>query len=411
MFYIKYMTARATLKTHPIRSISTLFVAMLLVNGLNYANNLILGRVLEPSVYGTYATFTAVFLVISLLPSAMQQLAARDSQIGHATASYRLALQWGLIAAVLLGILGQLAASTFQLPSLWLLALAALMPGYALLGALRGQQQARSSSLLSLNLILEHGSKIVITLCLWVLIPGLSAAVFGLLGSLLVALTFAWLQLGKAELQTPNQSTKPQTLELQRFALAAMLGMLAQALINNSDILLVRALLPANVAGQYAAIAMIGRVIFFASWAVTATMFPMVAKRHQAGQEHASLLQFALIAVAGLSLGMVLVCSLYSPLVVQVLFGSAYQSGAAWLPWYALASGLYATGNVMVSHALASGNKSISWLVFAAAMLQIVLILAFHHSALEVIQVQVVAMSVLLSALGFAALPSIKQKF
>jgi O-antigen/teichoic acid export membrane protein len=403
VFYIKSMTARAKLKTHPIRSISTLFVAMLLVNGLNYANNLILGRMLEPGAYGTYATFTALFLVISLLPSAMQQLAARDIQTDHGSANYRLALHLGLIAAVLIGILGQLTASTFQLPSLWLLALAALMPGYALLGALRGQQQARNSGLLSLNLILEHGSKIIITLGLWLLIPGLSAAVFGLLGSLLVALVFAWWQLGKPHLQNPNQTDKNQTLESQRFALAAMLGMLAQALINNSDILLVRALLPANVAGQYAAIAMIGRVIFFASWAVTATMFPMVAKRHQAGQEHLSLLQLALLAVAGLSLGMVLVCSLYSPVVVQLLFGSAYLNGAAWLPWYALASALYATSNVMVSHILATGKKSISWLVFAAAILQIILILLLHHSALEVIYAQVIAMSVLLSALGFAA--------
>ncbi len=397
------MTARASLKTHPIRSISTLFIAMLLVNGLNYANNLILGRMLEPGAYGTYATFTAVFLVISLLPSAMQQLAARDSQIGHADASYRLALKLGLIAAVLLGILGQLSASTFQLPSPWLLALAALMPGYALLGALRGQHQAKGSTLLSLNLILEHGSKILITLCLWWLIPGLSAAVFGLLGSLLVALVFAWWQLGKPQFQTIVQTNKTHSLELQRFALAAMLGMLAQALINNSDILLVRALLPPNIGGQYAAIAMIGRVIFFASWAVTATLFPMVAKRHQAGQEHASLLKFGVIAVAALSLGMVLVCSLYGPVVVQLLFGNAYLGGASWLPWYALASGLYATGNVMVSHALASGNKSITWLVFAAAILQIVLILLLHRSALEVIYAQVIAMSVLLSALGFAA--------
>jgi O-antigen/teichoic acid export membrane protein len=406
MLYIKNMTARSSFKTHPIRSISTLFIAMLLVNGLNYANNLILGRVLEPALYGTYATFTAVFLVISLLPSAMQQLGARDSQTSHASASYRLALRWGVIAAVSLVILGQLAASTFQLPSLWLLALAALMPGYALLGALRGQQQTKSSALLSLNLILEHGSKILITLCLWVLTPGLSAAVFGLLGSLLVALIFAWWQLGKPQIKIPNQSTKPQSLELQRFALAAMLGMLAQALINNSDILLVRALLPAEVAGEYAAIAMIGRVIFFASWAVTATLFPMVAKRHQIGQEHTSLLHFGVIAVSGLSLVMVLACSLYGPVVVRVLFGSAYLGGASWLPWYALASGLYATSNVMVSHALATGNKSISWLVFAAAILQIVLIFAFHHSALEVIQVQVIAMSVLLSALGFAAFKS-----
>ena len=55
-----------------------------------------------------------------------------------------------------------------------------------------------------------------------------------------------------------------------------------QVLINNSDIVLVKHFFVPTEAGLYAAVAMVGRVIFTFSSAVENSMFPLVAgTRHE----------------------------------------------------------------------------------------------------------------------------------
>ena len=69
-----------------------------------------------------------------------------------------------------------------------------------------------------------------------------------------------------------------------------LVAQLGQILINNSDVLIVRHFFPAEAAGYYAALALTGRIVFFATWSVVTAMFPIVAQRHRRGEAHRSLL-------------------------------------------------------------------------------------------------------------------------
>ena len=51
-----------------------------------------------------------------------------------------------------------------------------------------------------------------------------------------------------------------------------------QVLINNCDIVVVKHFFPSESAGIYAAVAMVGRVVFAFSWAVVSSMFPIAAE-------------------------------------------------------------------------------------------------------------------------------------
>ena len=57
----------------------------------------------------------------------------------------------------------------------------------------------------------------------------------------------------------------------------AIVFFVGQVIINNLDILLVKHFFPAALAGLYAAVALVGRVVYMLSWSVVSSMFPVSA--------------------------------------------------------------------------------------------------------------------------------------
>src|SRR5206468_10254822 len=62
-----------------------------------------------------------------------------------------------------------------------------------------------------------------------------------------------------------------------REAVQAIVFFAGQVLISNTDILLVKHFFAPDAAGLYCAIALVGRVVYFASWMVVSAMFPISA--------------------------------------------------------------------------------------------------------------------------------------
>jgi len=190
--------------------------------------------------------------------------------------------------------------------------------------------------------------------------------------------------------------------QLITYAGPVLLAQLGQIFINNSDILIVRHFFPAEAAGRYAALALIGRIVFFATWSVVTAMFPIVAQRHRRGEAHRRLLFTALGIVLLVSL-VIMVIVLWAPnLVVQVLFGPAYLAIAPLLWRYALATLLYALANVVINYRLAIGQVGGTYLAIAGGVAQVALLWAFHATLEQVVGVQIALMAGLfVSLLGW----------
>jgi O-antigen/teichoic acid export membrane protein len=183
------------------------------------------------------------------------------------------------------------------------------------------------------------------------------------------------------------------------FTGSASAALIGQILINNSDILIVKHFFAATDAGQYAALALIGRVVFFATWSVVAVMFPIVAQRHHKNEPHHHLLLFSLGLVAAVSLVILAATLLFPAMIVTILFGVAYLSIAPLLWLYAITTMLYALANVFIHYRLSLNNSFGSWLAVLAGSAQIISLWMFHQSLLQVVVVQLYLMLALLSLL------------
>ncbi len=374
-----------------------------LVGALNYANSIALSRNMNPSDYGAYATFTSLFLILGLVPNALQQQAAFEVARGqgqrqgeHGVRPYekndpvgaipviarprsiqaRPIIFSSLSCAVVCLILAPMISSWLHLPTIWLLGLAAIAPVACVLGVMRGVAQGSDRGAhLGLNWLLEHGSKIVLTVILWML-GGLFAAVSGLLVSVMIAALAMHTLNGPQHLvfdSSSKHSTGPTVLG------AAGLAQLAQTVIAHSDVLLAQAFLPRVDAGIYVAINVGLRSISMLAMAINTAMF---AKLVQDGPTRQTMIVSSLPVMIGLGLvGLGLIAP--QTLIVNVL-GEHYRPGAAWLIPATLAATLAATSGIFLNIRLARGRTGSSLILAFGAVAQVTLILVFHGNALEV---------------------------
>ena len=171
---------------------------------------------------------------------------------------------------------------------------------------------------------------------------------------------------------------------------------LTQIICNNSDILLVKHYFPAQEAGLYASLALIGRVVYFVTWMFVMLLLPTVVDKKKKGENTKPvLLKYTgyIIVLACVIVGFTFLFPVFS---VNILFGEAYTSIAPLLGWYALATSFFAVSNIFAYYFLSLDHYKP--IVIAALMggLQIALIVCFHNDLFQVVLMQVIAMGTLL---------------
>lgn len=387
-----------------------LMLSMTVVNAGNYIYNLIMGRWLGPSLFADLSLIVTLLLVVTFLTAPIQMTAARYSAIHTADgdektlASLRrfiwfVALGLGLMLTVFFAILAPALKSFFHTKSfLPFIIFGAALPFAMLQSVERGMLQGRTNfKILAVSYQVEMWSRLLVSILLVTLGLSVNGAVIGIS----LSFVFTWLVARSAVtgLRSRENISKEMRAELLAFAAPVLVSQLGQILINNSDVILVKRFFEASDAGRYAALALIGRIVFFATWSVVTTMFPIVAQKQKMGEPHAHLLWVSLGIVAGVSLPIVLLTLFVPEWVVSILFGDKYLSIANLLWFYALATTLYAMGNVVINYRLSLGMGRETGFAIAAGIAQVLGVIFFHQSLAQVVYVQVIVMATLFLAL------------
>jgi hypothetical protein len=186
-----------------------------------------------------------------------------------------------------------------------------------------------------------------------------------------------------------------------REASQAMVFFSGQVLINNCDIVLVKHFFSAKEAGLYAAVAMVGRVIFSFSSAVVNSMFPLVAGTRDEERKDLRVIamSLSLVLVTGsvLALGLIVAPAR----IWTTLFGSGFEIGGKYnLPYllalYAVATIVYSLSVVIITFEMSYKIANTSWVQLAFSGVLIACLCRYHSSLRQVILVQLVLMAALL---------------
>ncbi len=396
---------------------SALFlVSTTIVNGGNYLFNLILGRWLGPADFAEVSIIITLFLFLTFVTAGFQQTAAKFSAKFGALGQDDLLSQlhdwlskwaWraGFLALLIVGVGAWQWQSVFHTTSPWIFVLFALgLPFYFAQGIDRGilQGQTRFGSL-----AVSYQVEMWVRLIVGILLVAVGFAVYGAITGLVLSLVATWLITRWAIRRWNGErlsgaTSSPPVLPLAHrqdvlaFAFPVLMAEVSLILINNSDVLIVKSFFDNVSAGHYAALALIGRIVFFATWSVVMTMFPIVAQRHERQESTRDLLWLSLGMVSVVSLLIVVASYAIPDQIIMLLFGSEYLAIAPLLWLYAIATSLFALANVLINYRLALGNRIGTVIALAAGAAQVILLLLFHASLEQVVLLQIALMGVLL---------------
>jgi O-antigen/teichoic acid export membrane protein len=176
---------------------------------------------------------------------------------------------------------------------------------------------------------------------------------------------------------------------------------LSLAVLLSADVLLVKHFFPTRAAGEYAAVAALGRAIFWGASGVAAVLFPKVVFRVTQGRSGSHLVSASLVLVALGGLACLALISVGSTWLLTAFAGSAYTGAATYMPWYALGMTILGGVAVLVATLQSQGRAGFLAVLVPLTVIEPALLMAtMHQSFLQVVQMLDVSMAVILVGLG-----------
>ncbi len=217
----------------------------------------------------------------------------------------------------------------------------------------------------------------------------LVSAGFGILGGLLgTAIScFAGVALGFWFLKDVRREGEFRFSGFGSYSALVLFSTVLFSALCNIDVVLARHFLSAEQAGIYSMVAVLGRIIIYAPAGVVAVLFPLVASSHEKGEATGGKLAEALVAVAVISGAVTAVYFLFPVQIISLLFGSAYLPAAEYLAPYGAGMMFLSLIGVFYSYYLSKGSAGVAAALAFTTILQILLVVAFHDSAGEMVVV------------------------
>jgi O-antigen/teichoic acid export membrane protein len=331
---------------------------------LSYALNVVAARVLGPAEFGALGALLGLVVVANVAALAVQATTARRGAQGEdAGAQGSAALVVALTAGGLMLVACTAMAPVLRLDLVAVGAVALVTIPLTLLGwvfgSAQGEQRFGALALAyAIAALLRVGSALAALL--------VTQDVTAVAGATLIGAVLGWILLHRTmRLPWPSLSDLDRPARDESFrSLVALLAMFA---LTSVDVLLARALLPAESAGQYAAGAILVKIAFWLPQAVVVSAYPRLAADEPGTLRRASLLM-ALLGAVGVVLALLL-----GPFVVPPILGTEYvvAAGAAWL--FVLAGVVQSLAYLVVYDRLAVQDRMTAVVVWSGVGILVVL--------------------------------------
>ena len=390
-----------------VRGSLVVFLGSAVASAINYLYHMVLGRMLGPSDYGIFSSLLSLTYVygipVSVLNlvnlkyiSTLREGESVERAVGFFHWFGKKVISFSVFLFLFSLVISPLVADFLHLSSLtWVV----IANAVTLIGIYSGFCSSTIQGFLKfgLNTVASISSslfKIIIA----VVFVYLGWRVTGVLFSLFLASLFGLLLVAyfiKEKLNFPKEKAKEVRIpfpEMLKYAFPVLLSSLALTSFYTVDILLVKNLFPAKEAGLYASLALLGKIVFFASSSINLVMFPLVSGKKAKGENYRKFFLTSLSLVFLISFCLVLVYFSFPKVMVNLLFGSQYLVIAPLLGPFAVFMAFYSLVSLTVSFFLAVAKTIMIVLPLAGAVLQIILIFLFHASLRQVILINIFVM-------------------
>ncbi len=384
---------------HPIFKHSTVvLIGSMGANVAGWLYHLFVGRILGTEAYGELAALLSLFYILNVPSSVIQTVLVKffsvlkaKNQEGQAKGLIRIAtvkiLFIELFGFIIVFFFSQAVASFLRIQSTWYviwlyLIFASYMVGIVNGSLIQGFQMFTASSVLTtvgMTLRLIFGAGFAYFGVGWTLLSNVfsNSIAYGL--SFIPLRFFAHIQ------------EKPITINRKDawgFSVPALITTLGITLLFSQDVLLVKHYFSAHEAGIYASLSVLGKVLFYATGAVSFVLFPVVSERNASGKGHSRLVVSGLFIIGMVCIGLTAFYFI-APGIVLVAFGKAFYGAGQYMGPFAIFMSFFSLSSILIQTLLALDKFKV-WIITAGcALLQTLLLVRFHDTLSQVIEVNI----------------------
>ncbi len=382
-----------------LRQNAVVFVGSILVGVANYAYYPILGRLLEPKSFGEVQALVALSVQLVLFLTVLGQVTVNivanytdDEKKQRVILELeKLAFMLSVVITIILAALSMKLKTFFQFDSAWpfvllLISLVASVPG-----AFRGAYLRAHKNFLdnAISQLIGSFGKIIFSAALVVIGLKTSGAIGGLVVAQLLTFWYAAQRARKLGFYYPKGKRRLFLPDLRvllpelKYAALVFVASLAMAVLSSIDIFVVKHYFDPHVAGEYAAISTVAKIIFFLTGSASQVLLPSV-KLELPHHDNRIFLLKSLTLVTAVGGCAVIFFTVFSKQIVHILMGSKYAAQVSLLPQLSIAMFLLSILSLIISYYLALRRYQIGVIV-AIGTVVVGWLMLLHHSSLSAV--------------------------
>ncbi|MDO8638538.1 MAG: oligosaccharide flippase family protein [Candidatus Daviesbacteria bacterium] len=386
--------------------------SLVMIIGTNFYNlsqfifHFLTGRFLGKVVYGDLAALISILGFIGIFQSSfgltiVKFIASADEKEIPSFIrwvywwSIRIGLVIGILLLVLSPILGSFLNITQPVVAYMLVP---LITFFVLVSTMRSVLQGLTKfDKFVVNLLIEAGIKIILTLVFMLL----GFAIFGAIAAYIIGVLVAFLlvRISLSNYLKGKGEKGPELRKLINYSSATFIQGLALTSMYSTDLFLVKHFFNGEQAGIYASLAILGRIVFFGSTPIIHVMFPMVARKHHLNENYYKIFFLSAFMVGFISIALTVFYFFFPNLAILALYGPSFLEGAYLLWWFGIFMTLLAVVMLLTQFFLSVGKLKVVYLFISGAILQAILIWFYHRTLLEVIQMSIISAALLVFVL------------
>jgi len=404
------------------------FVGTIVGSIFSYAFNMLMGRLLGPAQYGDMSAIMSLLAITSVAGGTILTVTMRytgETYAGGHFASlkkiFNIFTRYVVIFGAALFIIGLFFArfitdflSIHSLVAV-MISFVAFLTGFTILitkGFLQGIQDFKSLSFVTaLEMVLRLAFGLLFIKVGFELDGAISAIILATGLTYLLSLVPIRKFFLKHKQDNRTEEFKLDKKEVIAYSVPTFITMLLLAISMNIDVIVVKHYFPSDQAGIYAAISTIGKIILYITAPIIGVMFPMISEHRTKGEKHYKLFLYSLILTIVGAVSILIVYTVAPALVIRILYGQAYLGAQNLLPIVGIMIMIYSLINLVCNYYLAIKSFLFVWFYAFAIILQLVLILFYHSSILEVVKIFIFTLGLLFFLLMIGYLYLKKDRF
>jgi O-antigen/teichoic acid export membrane protein len=391
---------QSLLKNPFIRNNLIFLMGSVLVGGFNYIYYPILGRMLSPEAYGEVQAMVALCLQLLIFLNVLSQVSI-NVVANYTDEDRKQRVIFELEKLAFMASLGIVAVGIacswyvkdfFNFESVWpfivlLSVVVATVPLSFRSAFLRAHLRF---GIASISNIIGAAGKVIFSVILVWLGFNIVGAIGGILVAQVVAFTYTAYKAKQLGFMKPADSSYIGKLSLKDirpelpYAAFMFVCSMSIVLLSSIDIFVVKHYFDPLVAGQYAGISTVARIIFFLTAPLALVLLPAVKIANSASENRKLLLKSLglLVAVGG---SPALFFAVFPDFSVHTLMGSSYAAYTSLLPLLCLAMLLLSVVNLIISYYIALRNYMLLSIIIPGVCTTVILMWASHSSVRNVV--------------------------